>query len=236
MSTGTKLTKLRKDANYTQEALAEILGVSRQSISKWESDLSYPETDKLIQLAKLYKCSLDYLMLDENSKAQAFNEDEESQTKVKNSNGSSLFTRISQKPQFPTLLWSLGFVILSFIIYSLPFLQMTMTIGYPFTPTTVYVDVNFYQIIGAASYQLGNFFYLLVFLLMLGEGVLALITYFKPQRKYHLTRTVFSSIQVFVLLAVLVDTPVLIGHYLITLLVIANLVGQFFIKFNKYSK
>lgn len=65
MSLGDKLAKLRKDNNYTQEQLAEILGVSRQSVSKWESDVAYPETDKLIALGKLYNCSMDYLLKDD---------------------------------------------------------------------------------------------------------------------------------------------------------------------------
>ena len=51
--------------NYTQEQLADILGVSRQSISKWESDIAYPETDKLIELGKLFDCSMDYLLKEE---------------------------------------------------------------------------------------------------------------------------------------------------------------------------
>ena len=62
MTLGEKLSKLRKEFNYTQEQLAEILGVSRQSISKWESDIAYPETDKLIELGKLFDCSMDYLL------------------------------------------------------------------------------------------------------------------------------------------------------------------------------
>ena len=62
MTLGEKLSKLRKEYNYTQEQLAEILGVSRQSISKWESDIAYPETDKLIELGKLFDCSMDYLL------------------------------------------------------------------------------------------------------------------------------------------------------------------------------
>lgn len=62
MTLGNKLSRLRKENNYTQEQLAEILGVSRQSISKWESDISYPETDKLIHLSNLFGCSLDYLL------------------------------------------------------------------------------------------------------------------------------------------------------------------------------
>lgn len=65
MTLGDKLSKLRKQNNYTQEQLADILGVSRQAISKWESDASYPETEKLIQLSDMYHCSLDYLLRDE---------------------------------------------------------------------------------------------------------------------------------------------------------------------------
>ena len=62
MTLGEKLSKLRKENNYTQEQLADILGVSRQSVSKWESDIAWPETDKLIKLGKLFDCSMDYLL------------------------------------------------------------------------------------------------------------------------------------------------------------------------------
>lgn len=65
MTLGEKITKQRKELNYTQEQLADILGVSRQSISKWESDIAYPETDKLIELGKLFDCSMDYLLKEE---------------------------------------------------------------------------------------------------------------------------------------------------------------------------
>ena len=65
MTLGEKLAKLRKDNNYTQEQLAEILDVSRQSVSRWESDIAYPETDKLIKIGELYHCSLDYLLKDD---------------------------------------------------------------------------------------------------------------------------------------------------------------------------
>ena len=62
MTLGEKIAKQRKELNYTQEQLADILGVSRQSISKCESDIAYPETDKLIELGKLFDCSMDYLL------------------------------------------------------------------------------------------------------------------------------------------------------------------------------
>ena len=65
MTLGEKIAIQRKKLNYTQEQLANILDVSRQSISKWESNIAYPETDKLIVLGKLFDCSMDYLLKDD---------------------------------------------------------------------------------------------------------------------------------------------------------------------------
>lgn len=65
MTIGEKLTKLRKENNLTQEQFAELLKVSRQSVSKWELDSAYPETEKLIRISKVFNCSLDYLLKDE---------------------------------------------------------------------------------------------------------------------------------------------------------------------------
>ena len=65
MTLGDKLAKLRRENNFTQEQLAELLGVSRQSVSKWESDLAYPETEKLLRLGETFGCSMDYLLRDD---------------------------------------------------------------------------------------------------------------------------------------------------------------------------
>lgn len=62
MTTGEKIAMLRKGKGITQEQLAEILGVARQSVSRWEMDLAFPETEKLIRLSKLFSCSIDYLL------------------------------------------------------------------------------------------------------------------------------------------------------------------------------
>lgn len=62
MSLGQNLQFLRKRDNITQEQLAEELEVSRQSVSKWESDTTYPEMDKLLQLASFFHCTLDDLV------------------------------------------------------------------------------------------------------------------------------------------------------------------------------
>ena len=59
-----KLQKIRRENNVTQEQLAEKLGVSRQAVSKWESDQAYPDTEKLIQISKIFNVSLDELIND----------------------------------------------------------------------------------------------------------------------------------------------------------------------------
>lgn len=56
------LQKLRKKMNMSQEQLAEALGVTRQSVSKWGSGASYPEMDKLVALCKIFNCELDDLV------------------------------------------------------------------------------------------------------------------------------------------------------------------------------
>lgn len=63
MSLGSNLQFLRKMRNgMTQEELAEKVGVSRQTVSKWELDGAYPEMDKLIELCNLFSCSIDELV------------------------------------------------------------------------------------------------------------------------------------------------------------------------------
>lgn len=62
MSLGENLQHYRKKKETTQEQLAEELGVSRQTISKWESDGSYPEMEKILQLCDLFDCSMDLLL------------------------------------------------------------------------------------------------------------------------------------------------------------------------------
>lgn len=76
MTLGDKLSKLRKENNYTQEQLTDVLGVSRQAVSKWESNITYPETNKLIRMSELFNCSLDYLLKDteETDSKNQFNE------------------------------------------------------------------------------------------------------------------------------------------------------------------
>ena len=69
MSLGSNLQYLRRLCkNMTQEALAEKLNVSRQTISKWEMDTAQPEIDKAIELCKIFQCTLDNLFREEMDK------------------------------------------------------------------------------------------------------------------------------------------------------------------------
>lgn len=60
-----KIIDLRKRAGWSQEQLAEKVGVSRQSISKWESAQSIPDMNKLLLLSQIFNVSTDYLLKDE---------------------------------------------------------------------------------------------------------------------------------------------------------------------------
>ncbi|MBQ9141764.1 MAG: helix-turn-helix transcriptional regulator [Lachnospiraceae bacterium] len=62
MTFGERLYQIRKEANLSQEELAELMDVSRQSVSKWESDKAYPEMTRLLFLSDYFHVSLDYLM------------------------------------------------------------------------------------------------------------------------------------------------------------------------------
>ena len=62
MTTGQRISDKRKELGLSQEALGEKLGVSRQSIYKWESDASLPDVDKLIALSRLFSVSVGWLL------------------------------------------------------------------------------------------------------------------------------------------------------------------------------
>lgn len=65
MKLSEKIIELRKANGMTQEELASICNVSRQSISKWEADIALPETEKLLILGKTFHVSMDVLLKDE---------------------------------------------------------------------------------------------------------------------------------------------------------------------------
>ena len=61
MSIGERITQLRKERNMSQGDLAKAMDVFRQAVSKWENDLTSPDTIKLIQLADVLDTQVEYL-------------------------------------------------------------------------------------------------------------------------------------------------------------------------------
>ena len=95
MSLGTNIQFYRKQKNMTQEDLAEFMNVSRQTVSKWESDTAFPETDKLITLSDYFGCTLDELI--KGSAEENFTEDAAGYDKEMNSFTCLLYTSPSPR-------------------------------------------------------------------------------------------------------------------------------------------
>ena len=70
MTLAEKIQKLRKENGLSQDQLALELGVSRQSVSKWELGDSMPDIDKILQLADYFQVSTDYLLRKEIEKSK----------------------------------------------------------------------------------------------------------------------------------------------------------------------
>lgn len=79
MKLSDNLKTIRKENNLSQEQLAEKLGVSRQAVSKWESDQSYPEMEKVLLICKLFNYSIDELM---NESVKDVNETKQSKSNL----------------------------------------------------------------------------------------------------------------------------------------------------------
>lgn len=77
MTFADKLQSLRKRKGFTQEDLAEKCGITRQSVSKWETGLGYPETEKLLLLCDLLEVNLDELLRDTSNAPNAKHQPEQ---------------------------------------------------------------------------------------------------------------------------------------------------------------
>ena len=159
MTTGEKIAKLRKENNYTQEDLADIMGVSRQSISKWEGDQAFPETEKLIALARLFRCSLDYLLNNE-IEAETKNEEKKAGFKFK-------------KTKLPLLITEASVILVTLILFAFTAFTFTTTVtpAYPgssgtqmtFTFYSNYYEFMFFKV-WINNNQWPNTFALLAFI------------------------------------------------------------------------
>ena len=110
MSLGEKLLKLRKKKGLSQEEVADILHVTRQTISKWETDQSMPDFDKVIPICNLYEISTEELFKEEKSSTNEKIElmVEEESYPIEHAHKKALFTTIA------VMLYILSIVVIIF--------------------------------------------------------------------------------------------------------------------------
>lgn len=77
-----KIIALRKKAGWSQEELAEQLGVTRQSVSKWEGAQSVPDMDKVVQMSRLFGVTTDFLLKDELSEEEDYTRENKAKSPV----------------------------------------------------------------------------------------------------------------------------------------------------------
>lgn len=104
---GNKIKNARKEKDITQEQAAEILGVSRQTISNWETEKSYPDIISVIKMSEHYDVSLDYLLKGENQMKKYYEYLDESTNVVKSK------TRLSKLILVLSylLIWSIAIIV-----------------------------------------------------------------------------------------------------------------------------
>ncbi|WP_051614344.1 helix-turn-helix domain-containing protein [Acholeplasma equifetale] len=227
MTTGEKIAKLRKEKGYTQEALADLLHVSRQSVSKWEQDLSFPETDNLILLSKLFGCSIDYLLNpnleDESIKKEELKEDNELEKMIKD-------------PQFFTTVWTLGYFILMAIAFTMTY--ASTKISYEFMFGDVYIHFNVYDFLFSSSKQFNNYVMIFgVLLMMLEVGVSLFMLFDKSNLKTCYKIRKLASVTeavIWLYLLIILISNVAYGAFIILTLSIVNAAFIWFYKRHQY--
>ena len=142
MEIGSIIRNARSDAKLSQEQAAEALGVSRQTISNWETGKTYPDIISVIRMSDLYSVSLDHLLKEESSMQQTYKAFlEESTNTVKSDEKKSKLILV-----FSTLgIWALSFV--AFFLIK----NGTDSVGYSLAITWALLPILFF----VSSYSIG---------------------------------------------------------------------------------
>ena len=143
MEIGSIIREARNNAKLSQEQAAESLGVSRQTVSNWETGKTYPDIISVIRMSDLYSVSLDHLLKEENSVKQTYKDFLEESTNVVKSN--------DRKSKLILVLTVLGIWALSGIAFLL--VQKSVdNYGYGLAVTWAVLPVTFF----AASFIIGR--------------------------------------------------------------------------------
>ena len=135
MDIGTKIKNARISANLTQEQVAEALDVSRQTISNWENEKTYPDIVSVVKMSNLYNISLDHLLKEEKPMSNYLNYLDESTNTVKSKN------KLSMLILFVTYLgiWAVSLIVFWFFINSSDAMGYSIMYLWVLLPVTTFV-------------------------------------------------------------------------------------------------
>lgn len=131
-----RLVELRKEHKLSQEALAEKLGLSRQSISKWERAEASPDTDNLIALAEVYGITLDELLGNNEPKKRKQETQPQSENKEKSAKQIKGKQNLKKSPLLflgAIAVYVGGGIILGVFWWSLMWILFPLVLGYTFS-------------------------------------------------------------------------------------------------------
>ncbi len=155
MTIGDKLSELRKQKGFSQEHVASLLNVTRQSVSKWENNIALPETQKLIELSSLYEVSLDYLVKDDLESIQS---------------ASQIESKSISRLNFSTVI-GLLYAGLELLFSLLPIIHIETGVSSnfvrPFSPSEGFQSLSMIQMLTFSPTTLGNLLILLLFIVII---------------------------------------------------------------------
>ena len=133
---GSKIKAARVEKKFTQEQVAEVLGVSRQTISNWENGKSYPDIISVIKMSECYGVSLDYLLKGEEKMSAYYDFLEESTNVVKSTgNRNKIIIILSY-----LLIWALSMIVFWFFTSGSDAMGYSLMYLWIILPVTTFVE------------------------------------------------------------------------------------------------
>ena len=128
MNLGEKLIKLRKDKNLSQEEVAEKLGVTRQTISKWETNESTPDLNKIVPICNLYDITTEELLTDKKIVKKENNKVKNQSLKLIDSIISTIALLLYLSISFLTKRWDITWIIWIIYVVVLEIIKLIFTL------------------------------------------------------------------------------------------------------------
>ena len=128
MNLGEKLIKLRKDKNLSQEEVAEKLGVTRQTISKWETNESTPDLNKIVPICNLYDITTEELLTDKIIVKKENNKVKNQSLKLIDSIISTIALLLYLSISFLTRRWDITWIIWIIYVVVLDIIKLVFTL------------------------------------------------------------------------------------------------------------